>query len=73
MAHGIGLAFSLPVVGLGIFALVEFLRGKFPLTLTGSDAAMLFGFILISAAILYITPVLIVWTVTFIVTRRIKG
>ena len=73
MAHWIGLAFSLPVVGLGIFALIEYWRGKFPPTVTGSDAAMVFGFILISAAIIYVTPRLIVWLVTFIVTRRIKG
>ena len=73
IAHWIGLAFSLPVVGLGIFALVEFRRGQFPSTVTGADAALLFGFILVSAAILYITPRLIVWTVAFIVSRKIKG
>lgn len=72
IAHWIGFVFSLPLVGLGIFALIEFQRGQFPPTVTGSDAAMVFGFILFSAAILYVTPRLIVWTVAFIVARKIK-
>ncbi len=73
IAHWIGLALSLPVVALGLFAFTEFLRGKFPPTLTAKDATLILGFILISAAVLYVTPRLIVWTVAFIVAQKIKG
>jgi hypothetical protein len=73
IARWIGLAFSLPVAALGLFAFTEFLRGKFPPTLTAADATLLLAFILISAAILYVTPLLIVWTISFIVARKIKG
>jgi hypothetical protein len=73
IAHWIGLALSLPLIALGLFAFTEYLRGSFPPTVTGADAALVLGFILFSAAIMYLTPRIIVRLVSFIVARKIKG
>jgi hypothetical protein len=73
IAHWIGLAFSLPLIALGLYALLEYWRGSFPPTVTAADAVLSLSFILICAAILYATPRLIVWLVAFIVTRKIRG
>jgi hypothetical protein len=73
IAHWFGLALSLPLAALGFYAFAEYLRGSFPPTVTSADATLILGFILITAAILYVTPRLVVWTITFIVARKIKG
>jgi hypothetical protein len=73
IAHWLGLAFALPLVAMGLYALTEYWRGSFPATVTGADAALLFGFILVCAAILYATPHIIGWTISFVVARKIKG
>jgi len=64
---------SLPLIALGLYALTEFSRGNFPATVTRADAALLFGFILACAAILYFTPRIIAWGVSFVVARKIRG
>jgi hypothetical protein len=73
IAHWIGLALSLPLIALGLYALTEFARGNFPATVTRADVALLFGFILACAAILYFTPRIAAWAISFVVSRKIKG
>jgi hypothetical protein len=73
IAHWFGLAFSLPLIAMGLYALTEFWRGNFPATVKGADAALLFGFILVCAAILYVTPRIIAWAISFVIARKVRG
>jgi hypothetical protein len=73
IAHWIGLALSLPLIALGLYALTEYARGNFPATVTRADVTLLFGFILACAAILYFVPRIVAWAVSFVVGRKIKG
>ena len=73
ISHWIGIALAMPIFGVMALALVWWVRGEFPVTVTIDVVARVVGIVIAAAILVYAISRAIGWAVSVVLGRTLRA